>query len=75
MTRGLGLNRVGQIADSRIREFDLLHYEIEDRLLKLIEKLEAKRDEGDWIARIKEDPEEYSCVPLLQHSITPDPQF
>jgi four helix bundle protein len=71
MTRGLGLNRIGQISDSRIREFDLLHYEVENRLLKLVEKLEAKRDDGDWVARISEDPEEYLCLPLLQHSITP----
>jgi four helix bundle protein len=71
MTRGLGLNRVGQISDPRIREFDLLHYEVENRLLKLVAKLEEKLDEGDWIARINEDPEEYLSSPLLHHSNTP----
>jgi four helix bundle protein len=74
-TRGLGLNRTGQISDNRFRQFDLLHYEVENRLLRLIEKLEQKRDEGDWIARIAEDPEEYFTTPLLQHSNTPSPRI
>jgi four helix bundle protein len=71
LTRALGLNRIEQITGARIREFDLLHYEVENRLLRLIEKLEQKRDDGDWIARIAEDPEEYSVEPLLQDSNTP----
>lgn len=71
LTRGLGLNRAGQISDARIHEFDLLHYEVENRLLKLVEKLAQKRDDENWIARIAEDPEEYSAEPLLQHSNTP----
>src|SRR5437870_2476132 len=72
MTRGIGLNRAGQITDSRIREFDLFHYEVENRLLKLVEKLEKKRDDGDWVARIAEDPEEYkvwgTITPTLHYS-------
>jgi four helix bundle protein len=74
LTRGFGLNRVEQITDPRIREFDLLHYEVENRLLRLIEKLEQKRDDGDWIARISEDPEEYRINPLLHDSRTPSLQ-
>lgn len=70
-TRGLALNRTDQISDDRFHEFDLLHYEVENRLLRLIEKLEQKRDEGDWIARISEDAEEYSITPSLQHSTSP----
>ena len=71
LTRAFGLNRVGQITDPPIPEFDLLHHEVENRLLRLIEKLEQKRDDGDWIARISEDPEEYRINSLLHHSITP----
>jgi four helix bundle protein len=71
MTRALGLNQTKQLADARIREFDLPHYEVENRLLRLIEKLEQKREDGDWIARIAEDPEEYSIAPSLHHSTTP----
>jgi four helix bundle protein len=71
LTRAFGLNRAGALSDARIRDFDLPHYEVENRLLKLIEKLEQKRDDGDWVARISEDPEEYHAEPLLHHSITP----
>ena len=71
LTRLLGLNRAGQVSDVRTGDFDVLHYEVENRLLKLIEKLEQKRDDGDWIARISEDPEEYRVFPSLQHSTTP----
>jgi four helix bundle protein len=71
MTRAIGLNQVQQVSDERFREFDLLHYEVENRLLRLIEKLEQKRDDGDWIARIAEDPEEYASDPSLHYSITP----
>ena len=71
MTRAIGLKQTGQLSEPRFHEFDLLHYEIENRLLRLIEKIEQKRDTGDWIARIAEDPEEYSTTPSLHHSITP----
>ena len=71
MTRAVGLKQTKQISAERLHDFDLLHYEVENRLLRLIEKLEQKRDDEDWIARIAEDPEEYSTTPSLQHSITP----
>jgi len=53
------------------QEFDQLHYELENRLLRLIEKLEQKKDDGIWIARIAEDREEYRSDSSLHHSITP----
>jgi len=71
MTRMMGLTGVQQVREPRFHEFDLLHYEVENRLLRLIEKLEQKRDDGDWVTRIAEDPEEYDSDPLLHHSITP----
>lgn len=71
MTRAIGLNGTQQLSDARMREFDVLHYEVENRLLRLIEKLEQKRDDNDWVARIAEDPEEYASDPPLHHSITP----
>ena len=71
MTRAIGLNQVQQVSDERFREFDLLHYEVENRLLRLIEKLEQKRGDSDWVTRIAEDPEEYASDPLLHHSNTP----
>ena len=74
LTRAIGLNQTRQLSDQRLHEFDLLHYEVENRLLRLIEKLEQKRDDGDWIARISEDPSAYDASPItpsLHHSITP----
>ena len=74
MTRAIGLSQTGQITEARFHELDVLHYEVENRLTRLIEKLEQKREDGDWIARISEDPEEYRASTLLQHSTTPSLQ-
>jgi len=71
VTRVIGLRETKQIPDRRFHDFDLLHYEVENRLLRLIEKLEQNRDDGDWMARIAEDPEEYATTPSLHYSITP----
>ena len=73
MTRGIGLRETNQIPAERFTQFDALHYEVENRLLRLIEKLEQKRDDENWIDRISEDPSEYDppITPLLHHSITP----
>jgi four helix bundle protein len=76
MTRAFGLYGTQQLSEERFRQFDLLHYEVENRLLRLIEKLEQKRDDEDWIARIAEDPEEYDpnpITPIPHHSTTPTP--
>jgi four helix bundle protein len=74
MTRAIGLRRTNQISAARFHDFDLMHYEGENRLLRLIEKLEHKRDDEDWIARISEDPEEYLITPPLHYSIIPSLQ-
>jgi four helix bundle protein len=71
MARAIGLNSTHQLSNASFHQFDALHYEVENRLLRLIEKLEEKREAGDWISRIAEDPEEYSITPPLHHSITP----
>ena len=68
ITRAIGLKQTKQISE---KSFDLLHYEVENRLLRLTEKLEHKRDDEDWTSRIAEDPEEYIITPSLQHPITP----
>ena len=71
MTRAVGLKQTEQISSGRFEALDVLHYEVENRLLRLIEKLEQKRDDADWVARIAEDPEEYVITPPLHHSIAP----
>src|SRR5206468_11719028 len=50
LTRSIGLKQTKQIADARFEELDRVHYEVENRLLRLIEKLEHKRDDEDWVA-------------------------
>ena len=47
-TRAAGLWRVKVITDSDFEQFDKLHYEVENKLLALIESLEAKRGTNDW---------------------------
>jgi four helix bundle protein len=71
LTRAIGLRQTKQISEAQFHDLNLLHYEMENRLLRLIEKLEQKREDGDWISRIAEDPEEYSITPPLHHSTTP----
>jgi four helix bundle protein len=71
MTRAVGLRQTKQIPTPHFHDFDLLNYEVENRLLRLIDKLEQKREDEDWIAHIAEDPEEYIITPSLQHSTTP----
>ena len=71
MTRAIGLKQTGLITESRFHDVDVLHYKVENRLLRLIDKLEQKRGDEDWIDRIAEDPEEYVTTPSLHHSITP----
>jgi four helix bundle protein len=70
LTRAIGLQQTKQISEPRFHDLNLLHYEMENRLLRLVEKLEQKREDADWIARITEDPEEYSATPILQYSNT-----
>src|SRR5262245_14154037 len=74
LTRAVGLNRTSQITDEALKNFDEIHYEVENRLSRLIEKLEQKRDDGDWIARSMEDPEQYNTPPL-HPSTTPSPGY
>src|SRR5437773_4594011 len=71
MTRTIGLKQTKQISEARFHDVEALYYEVENRLLRLIDKLEQKRGDEDWINRIAEDPEEYVTTPSLHHSNTP----
>jgi four helix bundle protein len=71
MTHAIGLKQTRQITESRFHDVDVLHYEVENRLLLLIDKLEQKCGDEDWIGCIAEDPEEYVTTASLHHSITP----
>ena len=48
LTRIIGLQRVGLITAEQFEEIDVLHYEVENKLLGLIRSLESKRANGSW---------------------------
>jgi len=60
LTRAIGMTSTSQIGNTQFQEIDKLHYEVENRLLRLIEVLEKKRDAGNWIDHIAEDLTEYN---------------
>jgi four helix bundle protein len=68
LTRGIGLHRTGQVSHARIRDFDLLRHEVENRLLRLIEKL--GRNVMTEIGS-RGSPRIHPNTPFLYHSITP----
>jgi four helix bundle protein len=49
LTRAVGLWRVTLVTEDDFERFDALHYEVENKLLALIESLEAKRGTSQWI--------------------------
>ena len=48
LTRAIGFRRAETISAEEFENFDKLHYEVENKLLKLIESLEAKKHTNDW---------------------------
>ena len=48
LTRAIGLRSVKFLSDDDFEGFDKLHYEVENKLLGLIESLETKRRTNDW---------------------------
>jgi four helix bundle protein len=47
-TRGIGLQNTQFISKTDFEDFDKLHYEVENKLLRLIESLENKRGTSEW---------------------------
>jgi four helix bundle protein len=48
LTRAIGLQTVEFISPNDFEGFDKLHYEVENKLLRLIESLENKRGTNEW---------------------------
>lgn len=48
LTRAIGLQISGIVSNDDFEEFDKLHYEVENKLLALIESMESKRNTGSW---------------------------
>ena len=55
LSRAVALKAAGQISPEEFEELDTLHYEVENGLWKLVERLEQKRDDGTWVTRASED--------------------
>lgn len=66
LTRSVGLQLVKLITNGDFEEFDKLHYEVENKLLRLIESLETKRGTNQWITTLPR-----SNNPTIQQSINP----
>ncbi|MEP6662521.1 MAG: four helix bundle protein [Verrucomicrobiota bacterium] len=48
LTRAAGLKLIKLITEEDFEKFDMLHYEVENKLLRLIESLENKRGTNQW---------------------------
>ena len=61
----------GQIELSTFEQIDTLIFRLENRLLKLVESLERKRDANDWTETlvVHEDPIEYAADPAVSHDL------
>ncbi len=55
LTRAIGLQVTAQISEQQFEKVDTLHYEVENKLLRLIESLEAKRATGTWIDHVADE--------------------
>ena len=68
-----------QITEEEFQQVDTLAYKLEKGLIKLVQRLEQKRDRGEWIDHllVKESnaiyTNKYSITPLLQYSISSYP--
>jgi four helix bundle protein len=60
LSRMIGLLVTKPLTDEQFQKFDILHYEVENKLIRLVESLEAKRDSGSWTDRIAEEIAEYN---------------
>jgi hypothetical protein len=68
----IAYSRNGQIGASEFEQLDSLIFRLENRLLKLVESLERKRDAGDWIETlvVREDPPEDEATSAISHDLT-----
>ena len=67
----IAYSRSGQVEPSTFEQLDTLIFRLENRLLKLVESLERKRDAGDWTETlvVREDSIEYGAEPAIAHDL------
>ena len=59
LTRAIGLKETEQITQDEFKEIDSLHYEVENKLWRLVESFEKKRKTGTWSNRISDEKANY----------------
>jgi four helix bundle protein len=67
----IAYSRNGQIEASAFERLDTLIFRLENRLLKLVESIEHKRDAGDWTETlvVREDSPDYGVDPAIAHDL------
>jgi four helix bundle protein len=59
MTRIIGLKVIEKITQQFFKEFDSLHYEVENKLIALKKSLQEKQASGNWETIIREPSDDY----------------
>ena len=73
LTRAVGLRNVKLLSAADFEQLDQLHYEVENKLLGLIEALETKRLTGHWLDALPHHPTNAATGPVaapLPHPAT-----
>jgi len=60
LSRAVAFRVTDQITEEQFEQIDILHYEVENKLLNLVRSLEKKKDEGTWSDRISDEIAEYN---------------
>ena len=69
LTRSIGLLNTKKTSQDKFHEIDVLHYEVGNKLLRLVESLQKKKDDGTWNDRVFDEIMDYnpnSNNPLIQ---------
>ena len=69
LTRAIGAARTGLISKQQFEALDVLHYEVENKLLNLIKSLEAKETSNNWQTTLPST--QPSTNPVIQPSSHP----
>jgi len=67
----IAYSRTGRIESATFEQLDTLIFRLENRLLKLVESLERKRNANDWTETlvVREDPPEYGADSAVTHDL------
>lgn len=60
LTRSIGFLETKKMTQEQFHKIDVLHYEVENKLLRLVGSLQKKMDEGTWNDRVFEEIADYN---------------